>query len=125
VSGSGIGWAICKSAPRSRQITMPAPHHSLVNLVLICPCYLPMLHKHVHVKRKVLSYLFQLLNNSYCCLLVTVVRAAGQLCRITTISLTHERSLSTICLFWRHFSGAHFLAQNASECIILLCFSLG
>jgi len=24
VSGSGIRWAICKSAPRSRQITMPA-----------------------------------------------------------------------------------------------------
>ena len=24
VSGSGISWAICKSAPRSRQITMPA-----------------------------------------------------------------------------------------------------
>jgi len=27
-SGSGISWAICKSAPCSRQITMPAPHHS-------------------------------------------------------------------------------------------------
>ena len=29
VSGSGISWAICKSAPRSRQITTPAPHRSL------------------------------------------------------------------------------------------------
>ena len=29
VSGSGISWAICKSAPRSREITMPAPHHSV------------------------------------------------------------------------------------------------
>jgi len=28
VSGSGISWAMCKSAPRSRQITMPAPHYS-------------------------------------------------------------------------------------------------
>jgi len=28
VSGSGISWAICKSAPHSRQITMPASHHS-------------------------------------------------------------------------------------------------
>ena len=28
VSGSGISRAICKSAPRSRQITMPVPHHS-------------------------------------------------------------------------------------------------
>ena len=29
VSGSGINWAICKSDSRSRQITMPAPHHSV------------------------------------------------------------------------------------------------
>ena len=29
MSGSGISWAICKSAPSSRQITMPAPHHSV------------------------------------------------------------------------------------------------
>ena len=28
VGGSGISWGICKSAPRSRQITTPAPHHS-------------------------------------------------------------------------------------------------
>jgi len=30
VSGSGISWAICKSAPRSRQITTPAPNRSAV-----------------------------------------------------------------------------------------------
>jgi len=29
VSGSGISWAICKSAPCPRQITMLAPHHSV------------------------------------------------------------------------------------------------
>jgi len=29
LSSSGISWAICKSAPRSRQITTPAPHHSV------------------------------------------------------------------------------------------------
>jgi len=28
VSGSGISWAICKSATRYEQITMLAPHHS-------------------------------------------------------------------------------------------------
>ena len=27
--GSGISWAICKSAPRSRQINAPAPHNSI------------------------------------------------------------------------------------------------
>jgi len=30
VSGSGIRWAICISAPRPRQITTPAPHHSVL-----------------------------------------------------------------------------------------------
>ena len=29
VSGSDISWTICKSAPRSRQIITPAPHHSV------------------------------------------------------------------------------------------------
>ena len=29
VSGSGISWAICKSARCSRQITTPAPYHSV------------------------------------------------------------------------------------------------
>jgi len=29
VSGSGISWAICKSAPRPKQITTPASHHSV------------------------------------------------------------------------------------------------
>jgi len=28
VSGNGISWAICKSAPRPRQVTMPASNHS-------------------------------------------------------------------------------------------------
>ena len=40
MSGSGISWTICKSAPRSRQITMPAPHHS-VFLQARCPCCCP------------------------------------------------------------------------------------
>jgi len=29
VSGNGISWAICKSAPHSKQMTMPALHHSV------------------------------------------------------------------------------------------------
>ena len=36
MSGSGISWAICKCAPRSRQITTPAPHRS-VFLQAGCP----------------------------------------------------------------------------------------
>jgi len=30
VSSSGISWAICKSAPHSRQTTIPTPHHSVL-----------------------------------------------------------------------------------------------
>jgi len=40
VSGSGISWAICKSAPRARQITTPALHHS-VFLQAGCPSCRP------------------------------------------------------------------------------------
>jgi len=41
VSGSGISWAICKSAPCSGQITsMPVPHHS-VFLQAGCPSCRP------------------------------------------------------------------------------------
>jgi len=40
VSGSGISWAICKSVPRSIQITTPAPHHS-VFLQAGCPSCRP------------------------------------------------------------------------------------
>ena len=30
VSGNGISWVICKSAPHPRQLTMPASHHSII-----------------------------------------------------------------------------------------------
>ena len=41
VSDSGISCAMCKSAPRSRQITTPAPHHSKVFLQAWCPSCRP------------------------------------------------------------------------------------
>ena len=40
VSGNGISWAICKSAPHSRQITTPAPHCSVL-LQAGCPSCRP------------------------------------------------------------------------------------
>ena len=42
VSGSGISWAVCKSAPRSRQITTPKPHHSVLytsKQISVCVCF--------------------------------------------------------------------------------------
>ena len=46
VSGSGISWAICKSAPRSRQITAPAPHHSVFYRPDALPAAQPTASKH-------------------------------------------------------------------------------
>ena len=46
VSGRGISWAICKSAPRSRQITTPAPHHSVFYRPDALPATQPTASKH-------------------------------------------------------------------------------
>jgi len=46
VSGSGISWAICKSAPRRRQITVPAPDHSIFYRPDALPAAQPMASKH-------------------------------------------------------------------------------
>ena len=43
---SGICWAIWKSAPRSRQITMPAPHHSVFYRPDALPATQPTASKH-------------------------------------------------------------------------------
>jgi len=55
VSGSGISWDICKSAPSSRQITMPAPHHSIFLQAGICTT-------HDKVNIKLLGYSTALLS---------------------------------------------------------------
>jgi len=46
MSGSGICWVICKSAPRFRQITMPAPHHSVFYRLDALPATQPTASKH-------------------------------------------------------------------------------
>ena len=46
VSGSGISWAICKSAFRSRQMTTPAPHHSVFYRPDALPAAQPTASKH-------------------------------------------------------------------------------
>ena len=46
VSSSGISWAICKSAPHSRQLTMPAPHYSGFSRPDALPAAQPTASKH-------------------------------------------------------------------------------
>jgi len=49
VSGSGISWATCKSAPRSRHITTPAPYHSIFYRPDALPAAQPTASKHWRV----------------------------------------------------------------------------
>ena len=46
VSCSGISWAICKSAPHCRQITMPSPHQSVFYRPDAVPAAQPTASKH-------------------------------------------------------------------------------
>ena len=46
VNGSGISWAICKCAPHFRQITTPAPHHSVFHRPDVLPAAQPTASKH-------------------------------------------------------------------------------
>jgi len=59
VSGSGISWAKCKSAPRSRQITMPTSHHSVFYRPDALPAAQPTASKHcwTPLLYKLLAYL--------------------------------------------------------------------
>jgi len=46
VHGSVISWAVCKSSPSSRQITMPASHHSVFYRPDALPAAQPTVSKH-------------------------------------------------------------------------------
>ena len=70
-----IRWAICKSAPRSRQVTMPVPHHSVFYRPDALPAAQPTASKHWrHVRNKFLilavansgSGMWGVVSNSLC-----------------------------------------------------------
>jgi len=50
VSGNGISWTTCKSALCSRQIAMPAPHHSVFYRLDALPAAQPTVSKHWRCK---------------------------------------------------------------------------
>ena len=74
VSGSGISWAICKSAPRSRQITTPAPHHSLFYRPDALPTAQPTASKHWRHIKKMHTKENQFLFSASRCISQTVYR---------------------------------------------------
>ena len=70
VSGSGISWAICKSAPRSRQITTPAPHCSVFYRPDALPVTEPTASKHwrtsIHATETTICLMVLFLHTSWC-----------------------------------------------------------
>jgi len=54
VSSSGISWAVCKSAPCTRQITTPAPNHSVFYRPDALPAAQPTASKHWRPNRNML-----------------------------------------------------------------------
>ena len=67
VSGSGIIWAMCKSASRFRLRTMPAPHHSVFCRPDALPATQPTAPKHW---RHCFSFNTTLISCSGCCTVV-------------------------------------------------------
>jgi len=76
VSGSGISWAICKSAPWPRHITMPANHHSAFYRPDALPTTQPTASKHwrqhicavakcINASAKIVALLANLLKHTY------------------------------------------------------------
>ena len=66
VSGNGISWAVCKSASRSTQITMPAPDHSVFYRLDAIPAAQPTASKHRRqsVTSKPVKYPWRSSNNT-------------------------------------------------------------
>ena len=69
VSGNCISWAICKSAPLSRQITMPARHHSVFYRLDALPVTQPTASKHWRQKYENVYIVHKLESRCVACLM--------------------------------------------------------
>ena len=73
MSGSGISWAICKSAPCSRQITMLAPHHSVFYRPDALPAAQPTMSQHWQQKKSEKHGKIHSFTNLFCVHLVVLL----------------------------------------------------
>jgi len=96
VSGSGISWAICKSAPRSRQITTPAPRRSVFYKPGALPAAQPTASKHWRVDSK----LFKLIQLRHHCLnaLLPSSRFPDSRCSFKSIISSPCPNLTQLCV---------------------------
>ena len=65
MSSSGISWVMCKSAPRSRQITTPAPNHSVFYRPDALPTAQPTASEHCRPNIKISKYFFNYLSKFF------------------------------------------------------------
>jgi len=118
VIGSSISWAICKSAPRSRQITMPAPHHSIFYRPDALPATQPTMEAcrqtYTWISMSMWSLRWHFMNKS-----VTGAAYKKANYSIKSYSLSHSRTLWWIVRWlkhavpsWGHGGTAAMMAQN-------------
>jgi len=97
VSGSGIRWAICKSASRSRQITTPTPHRSVFYRPDALPVAQPTVSKHWRqATGALLNTHKQTRRHEY-----------GDNRKMATFGCHASRYLSVLCLWLQLLSVAH------------------
>ena len=93
------GWAVCKSAPRSRQTTTPAPHHSVFYRPDALPAAQPTASKH-----------WRQWSSS-----MTLIRKCGQHCIDSRGTRLNARSL--LINFTGDFHAKH--AQDCNYCVVI------
>ena len=103
VSGSGISWAICQSARCSRQITTPAPHHSVFYRPDALPAAQPTASKHwrqflVHVSTKISVLPSGSLSTLYLACFATPIRVDASWMDTCTLLTSVDHNAPTITL---------------------------
>jgi len=95
VSGSDISWAICKSALRSRRITMPTPHHSVFYRSDALPAAQPTVSKHWRVKLQTLIAYWHTVCACVCrkAVVTTSICSSSQ-CRLWSVHCSAHRGSS-------------------------------
>ena len=96
VSGSGISWAICKSASRSKQITMPVPHHSVFYMPDALPAAQPTASKHWR--------LFSIFDNNAEILSISETKFHNSSI-LVSLHLTFSSLNSVPSVLWHHLLG--------------------
>jgi len=116
VSGSGISWATCKSAPRSRHITTPTPHHSGFYRSDALPAAQPTVSKHWRLKCHTFAlYLLCLLWQLYAnCLWQTSERINREANLSRSVLDVLEQKIVVLCILPN--TSVNLARQNAAKC---------